>query len=40
MILIVIVKVEKFKMHFDQTVGDFFLTFIHFLGLGKKYAVK
>lgn len=40
MILIVIVKVEKFKMYFDQIVGDFFLIFIYFLGLGKKYVVK
>lgn len=40
MILIVIVKVEKFKMHFDQTVGDFLNFYSFFWGLGKKYAVK
>lgn len=31
MILIVIVKVEKFKMHFDQTVGDFLNFYSFFL---------
>lgn len=39
MILIVIVKVEKFKMHFDQTVGDF-LNFYSFFWFRKKYAVN
>lgn len=40
MILIVIVKVEKFKMHFDQTVGDFLKFYSFFLVQEKKYAVK
>lgn len=38
--MILIVKVEKFKMHFDQTVGDFLNFYSFFFGLGKKYAVK
>lgn len=39
MILIVIVKVEKFKMHFDQTVGDF-LNFYSFFWFMKKICCK
>lgn len=39
MILIVIVKVEKFKMHFDQTVGDF-LNFYSFFWFRKKICCK
>lgn len=35
MILIVIVKVEKFKMYFDQIVGDF-LNFYLFFWFMKK----
>lgn len=39
-ILIVIVKVEKFKMHFDQTVGDFLNFYSFFGGFRKKICCK